>query len=124
MGSNKSKLHDSISIAVLDTIALAKEALDQLITNPDKFRDTISKVSNLASKAHSLHREMSTTYSQEELSNQKGDVHTSHCCIYCGCKYGDDREIESAYTDEPFVPCTVVSKAKKQSYPCKGDCIH
>lgn len=46
------------------------------------------------------------------------DVHTEHCCIFHGCKYGYD-------------DCTVVTKIKKQSFPCEecaseyneGDCF-
>ncbi len=36
------------------------------------------------------------------------DVHTEHCCIRHGCKYGDPN-------------CTVVSGEKRQSYKCE-DC--
>jgi len=36
------------------------------------------------------------------------DVHTEHCCIVHGCKYGDE-------------DCTVVQKRHPQSYPCE-DC--
>lgn len=36
------------------------------------------------------------------------DVHTEHCCIRHGCKYGDE-------------DCTVVTKKARQSYPCE-DC--
>ncbi len=35
------------------------------------------------------------------------DVHTEHCCIVHGCKYGKDDE------------CTVVQKRQPQSYPCE-----
>jgi len=35
------------------------------------------------------------------------DVHTEHCCIVHGCKYGQDDE------------CTVVQKRQPQSYPCE-----
>ena len=38
------------------------------------------------------------------------DVHTEHCCLVHGCKYGN------AYK------CTVMSCREKQSYPCE-DCI-
>lgn len=34
------------------------------------------------------------------------DVHTEHCCLKHGCKYGDN-------------DCTVVLGFKKQSYPCE-----
>ena len=34
------------------------------------------------------------------------DVHTEHCCIYHGCKYG--------HTD-----CTVTTRKKTQSYECE-----
>lgn len=35
-----------------------------------------------------------------------GDIHTEHCCLEHGCKYGDDD------------CCSVVSGSKVQSYPC------
>lgn len=35
------------------------------------------------------------------------DVHTEHCCIIHGCKYGED----------DF--CTVVTKRAPQSFPCE-----
>ena len=34
------------------------------------------------------------------------DVHTEHCCIYHGCKYG-------------YEMCSVVLGVKVQSYPCE-----
>lgn len=34
------------------------------------------------------------------------DVHTEHCCITHGCKYGDE-------------DCTVVTGKAIQSYPCE-----
>ena len=37
---------------------------------------------------------------------KKTDVHTEHCCIDHGCKYGDDN-------------CTIVTGTKVQSYPCE-----
>lgn len=37
----------------------------------------------------------------------KSDVHTSHCCILHGCKYGDE-------------DCTVTSKIREQQYPCES----
>jgi mannose-6-phosphate isomerase len=36
------------------------------------------------------------------------DVHTEHCCIFHGCKYGDN-------------DCTVTTKLAAQSHPCE-DC--
>ena len=38
------------------------------------------------------------------------DVHTEHCCLEHGCKYGDDH-------------CTVTTRKKRQSYPCEW-CPH
>jgi len=35
------------------------------------------------------------------------DVHTEHCCLLHGCKYGKDDT------------CTVVTKAAPQSYTCE-----
>ena len=34
------------------------------------------------------------------------DVHTEHCCVIHGCKYGDE-------------DCTVTTGELKQSYPCE-----
>lgn len=34
------------------------------------------------------------------------DVHTEHCCLEHGCKYGDDN-------------CTVVTGKEPQSFPCE-----
>lgn len=46
------------------------------------------------------------------------DVHTEHCCKNCGCKYGEDQEVESMESDEAFIPCSVVSGHRDQSYAC------
>lgn len=35
------------------------------------------------------------------------DVHTEHCCILHGCKYGKDDK------------CTVMLRKAKQGYPCE-----
>ena len=44
----------------------------------------------------------------EYISNMKTkDVHTEHCCVKHGCKYGDD-------------DCTVWLGFKRQSYPCES----
>lgn len=37
----------------------------------------------------------------------KTDVHTEHCCIIHGCKYGDEN-------------CSVETKFRKQSFPCEA----
>jgi hypothetical protein len=34
-------------------------------------------------------------------------VHTTHCCLLCGCKYGDD-------------DCPVVLKTHEQEFICEG----
>lgn len=39
--------------------------------------------------------------------SDKKDVHTEHCCLKHGCKYGDDY-------------CPVAGGKKKQSYPCES----
>lgn len=41
------------------------------------------------------------------LTQNVKDVHTEHCCIVHGCKYGNDSE------------CTVTSVGVRQSYPCE-----
>jgi hypothetical protein len=46
------------------------------------------------------------------------DIHTEHCCKECGCKYGEDVEEESPFSDETFIGCSVVSGDLKQSYQC------
>lgn len=38
------------------------------------------------------------------MANQT-DVHTRHCCKYCGCKYGED-------------DCSVVTGHLEQEFPC------
>lgn len=43
-----------------------------------------------------------------------GDVHTSHCCIRHGCKYGWRGSYD--YNDKE---CTVVSGREKQEYECE-----
>lgn len=40
------------------------------------------------------------------------DVHTEHCCVVHGCKYGYDH-FDCGKT------CTVAAKLKPQSYPCE-----
>lgn len=42
----------------------------------------------------------------ERAENAK-DVHTEHCCLRHGCKYGKDNE------------CTVMLRIAPQSYPCE-----
>ena len=45
--------------------------------------------------------------SHKERENKENRcVHTEHCCIIHGCKYGDES-------------CPVTTKSKKQSYPCE-----
>jgi hypothetical protein len=41
----------------------------------------------------------------------KKDVHTEHCCIRHGCKYG--------YVKGAFNACTVIDGRKPQSFPCE-----
>lgn len=45
--------------------------------------------------------------SKNKARQEIKDVHTEHCCIDHGCKYGEDET------------CTVVQKIAKQSYPCE-----
>lgn len=45
----------------------------------------------------------------KEPSDKKTDVHTRHCCLSCGCKYGDET-------------CTVTTGVYKQEYNCTGEC--
>lgn len=45
------------------------------------------------------------------------DIHTEHCCVNCGCKYGEDREEEDD-DGEVFVGCSVVAKLRRQSFKC------
>jgi len=42
----------------------------------------------------------------DNIPKGKHDVHTEHCCVIHGCKYGDDN-------------CTVANKTKKQSFECQ-----
>lgn len=41
------------------------------------------------------------------MSEKQKDVHTEHCCIHHGCKYGEQE-------------CSVVTGLKKQSYWCES----
>lgn len=43
------------------------------------------------------------------ITNNKKCVHTEHCCVQHGCKYGDE-------------DCPVTNKQKLQSYECE-DCL-
>lgn len=43
------------------------------------------------------------------IPESKKDVHTEHCCILHGCKYGEDDYY-----------CTVATGRKPQSYPCES----
>jgi len=45
------------------------------------------------------------------MKNKEKDVHTEHCCIIHGCKYGFGGESND---------CTVVNKTKKQSGSCES----
>ena len=40
------------------------------------------------------------------VESETTDVHTEHCCVKCGCKYGEEER------------CSVVSGRKPQSYAC------
>lgn len=51
---------------------------------------------------------VSVSVVEAETPEAKKDVHTEHCCLTCGCKYGDDN-------------CSVVTERKKQSYPHSDD---
>ncbi len=50
------------------------------------------------------------------------DVHTEHCCLRHGCKYGYDCESGYEFLDANGNKkvCTVSSGAKKQSFPCES----
>lgn len=43
------------------------------------------------------------------IPEKQKDVHTEHCCILHGCKYGEED-----------YHCTVVSGRKPQSHPCQS----
>ena len=45
------------------------------------------------------------------LAESKKDVHTEHCCVLHGCKYGEGFN------------CSVVHTTKPQSYVCES-CAH
>ncbi len=51
-------------------------------------------------------RYLETAISGKEYSKKDADIHTDHCCLKHGCKYGDRK-------------CTVVSGEKKQIGPCE-----
>jgi hypothetical protein len=60
-----------------------------------------------------------------EHSMLQKDVHTSHCCVHHGCKYGEGVPYESIADEdpvsEPFIICSVVSGRRIQEYLCE-DC--
>lgn len=47
----------------------------------------------------------------DSKNDLKHDVHTEHCCVNCGCKYGD-------------ADCTVKTKKLEQSFPCNMECLN
>lgn len=47
---------------------------------------------------------------------QARDVHTEHCCVKHGCKYG---YVPDYSYDMAGEVCTVVSLEKEQSFPCE-----
>jgi len=51
------------------------------------------------------------------VSSSSKDVHTEHCCVNCGCKYGEDTPEYDPYDKEEVILCSVASGRKKQSYP-------
>lgn len=55
-------------------------------------------------------------YLDSYRERNKIDVHTEHCCIHCGCKYGQDAI--DWQCDITKVECSVVSGRKKQAAPC------
>ena len=48
---------------------------------------------------------------------QDNDIHTEHCCKYCGCKFDGDRPLEDPWNDELIIECSVVDGNKLQSIP-------
>jgi hypothetical protein len=60
---------------------------------------------------------------QGRPADQPTDVHTEHCCVLHGCKYGNDRVPESEWNVAdwgPYKPCTVANGTLVQSYPCES----
>lgn len=51
-------------------------------------------------------------------NSMNGDVHTRHCCLHCGCKYGED-----VVVDEITPVCSVTTGRKQQESECSGDCF-
>ena len=43
----------------------------------------------------------------------ESDVHVEHCCLNCGCKYGDD-----IMSEDGTVKCPVVAGLKMQKISC------
>jgi hypothetical protein len=52
------------------------------------------------------------------LETSQKDVHTEHCCLIHGCKYGYDN---IGILFPQFHKCSVTSRLKVQSHPCE-DC--
>jgi len=57
-------------------------------------------------------RPFDPTLDPDVWANTERDVHTEHCCVIHGCKYGADREGGEG--------CPVVSKLKAQSFDCES----
>lgn len=69
-----------------------------------------------------------TAWKHETKPEAEGnkDVHTEHCCIYCGCKYNKSTDYQWQQSaiegKDPELCCSVMSLIKSQTYPCHGDC--
>ena len=62
--------------------------------------------SALGEKVENMENDLRKSW--EKARKQKDrDVHTEHCCYFCGCKYNDDN-------------CPVVKGKKIQSGPCEN----
>lgn len=57
------------------------------------------------------------------MEKKYSNLHTHHCCKSCGCKYGDDKEVEDPFDNYTFIPCPVVDGRDEQEHECNGNCL-
>jgi len=75
----------------------------QIDAETDKYRTALSKIRTALEENGCTGR---MRLQDCKPLDPERDVHTEHCCLVHGCKYGDE-------------DCPVVTKNKTQSYPCE-----
>jgi hypothetical protein len=80
------------------------------------YRNPLGTVQSLALSRHDLEVIKSIALPVRMFTpgpDSEKDVHTEHCCVIHGCKYGDDRGYDNN-------TCPVTTKKKKQSFACES----